>query len=75
MLASISNKGQIRFKLCLTNVTSESFVEFMGQLIADVPEKKVFLLVKRIMCLYLDRVVEQWLESNKDMIEIVYLPL
>lgn len=75
MLASISNKGQIRFTLCLTNVTSESFVEFMSQLIAEVPEKKVFLLVKRIMCLYMDREVEQWLESYKDRIELVYLPV
>ena len=75
MLASTTNKGQIRFKLCLTNVTNESYIEFLSQLIAEVPDKKVFLLVKRILCLYMDRKVEQWLEPNKERIEVVYLPV
>jgi transposase len=74
MLASITNKGQIRFMLSLINVTGDSFVEFMSSLTEDVG-KKVFLLVKKIMCLYVDRVVDQWLESYKDRIEVLYLPV
>ncbi|MCE1227477.1 MAG: winged helix-turn-helix domain-containing protein [Geobacteraceae bacterium] len=74
MLASISNKGQIRFMLGTGDITSDSFVEFMISLTADV-DKKVFLLVKRIMCLYMDTVVESWLDNNKDRIEVLYLPL
>lgn len=74
MLASISNKGQIRFMLNPVDITSDSFVEFMSRLTVDV-DKKVFLLVKRIMSLYMDRDAESWLDNNKDRIEVLYLPL
>jgi transposase len=74
MLASITNKGQIRFMLNTADITSDSFIEFMSSLTVDV-DKKVFLLVKRIMSLYMDRGGESWLDNNKYRIVVFYLPI
>lgn len=74
LIASISNQGQIRFMLTQSDGINGLFTEFMTRLHHDV-DRKVLLLVKRIMSLHMDKTTEEWLGAAKDRIEVVYLPL
>lgn len=74
LLAAIAHQGQIRFMPIKRDATSALFREFMERLVADV-DKKIFLLVKRITCLYIDKATEDWLAEHQHKIEMVYLPI
>jgi transposase len=74
MLATIAKQGQIRFMLTRDEITSKIFREFLTRLIKDV-DKKVFLLMKRITSLYLNKTTGAWLDEHKEKIEVVYLPI
>lgn len=74
LLVAIAHQGQIRFMPIKSDSTSALFREFMERLVADV-DKKVFLLVKRITCLYIDKATEGWLAEHQHKIEMVYLPV
>lgn len=74
LLASISNQGQIRFMLAQPDGRNDLFTELMTRLHHDV-DRKVLLLLKRIMSLHMDKTTEKLLAAAKDRIEVVYLPL
>ena len=74
MLATLSKRGQIRFLVYQEEITPKLFRDFLCSLIADV-DKKIFLLVKKIVCLYLNSETESWLEEHQDRIEVIYLPV
>lgn len=73
LIASITNKGQIRFMLSRREISSDLLIEFMTRLIVDA-SRKVFLLLRPIMYLYHVEKVNDWLAENKAKIELVYLP-
>ena len=74
MLATLSKRGQIRFLVYQEEISPKLFRDFLCSLIADV-DKKIFLLVKKIVCLYLNSETESWLEEHQDRIEVIYLPV
>jgi len=74
MLATVSKQGQIRFSVYPEEITPKLFKDFLCSLIADV-DKKVFLLVKKIVSVYLNSATESWLEEHRSRIEVVYLPI
>lgn len=72
MVSAISNQGLLRFKVQDKPMNQDSFVEFLGDLIAD-EERKVFLIVDNLRVLK-SKVVKQWAEEHKDRIELFFLP-
>lgn len=74
MLASITNQGQIRFMLNRSEISSKSFIEFVTRLIVDTG-RKVILLMQPSICLYHDKMVEEWLVANMAKVELVCFPV
>ncbi|HIU84705.1 MAG TPA: IS630 family transposase [Candidatus Aphodousia gallistercoris] len=72
MVSAISNQGLLRFKVQDKPMNQDSFVEFLGDLIAD-EERKVFLIVDNLR-VHKSKVVKQWAEEHKDRIELFFLP-
>ena len=78
MIAAVSNRGLMRFKLYEGALNGAIFIDFMTRLVSDAKEK-VFLIVggPRVRHASFDKssgAVQEWLAHHKDEIEIFYLP-
>lgn len=72
MMSSITNKGKVRFMLYRENMTSQVLIKFMSRLAKDSP-RKVFLILDNLR-VHHSKLVKAWLEENKELIEVFYLP-
>jgi transposase len=72
MISAISNQGQVRFMLYEETMSSELLIQFMSRLIKDA-NRKVYLILDNLRTHH-SKVVNQWLEKNKDKIAVFYLP-
>lgn len=72
MISSITNRGKVRFMLYRETMTSQVLIKFMSRLIKDA-DRKVFLILDNLKVHHSQR-VRDWLEDNKDRIEVFYLP-
>lgn len=72
MISAISNQGQVRFMLYEDTMTTDRLIQFMSRLIKDA-KRKVFLILDNLRTHH-SKDVKQWLENNKDKIEVFYLP-
>ena len=72
MIAAISNRGLMRFKLYKGALNVAIFIDFMKRLIKDA-KQKVFLIVDNLR-VHHAKEVQDWLARHKDEIEIFYLP-
>ncbi len=72
MLSAITNGGKVRFMLYRDAMNSKLLLKFMKRLIKDT-ERKVFLILDNLPAHH-GREVKQWLEENKELIEVFYLP-
>jgi transposase len=78
MIAAVSNRGLMRFKLHEGTLNGAIFIDFMARLVRDA-KQKVFLIVgdPRVHFARFDKsldAVQEWLAHHKDEIEIFYLP-
>jgi hypothetical protein len=78
MIAAVSNRGLMRFKLYEGALNGAIFIDFMTRLVSDAKEK-VFLIVgdPRVHHASFDKssgAVQEWLAHHKDELEIFYLP-
>jgi transposase len=78
MIAAVSNRGLMRFKLYEGTLNGAIFIDFMTHLVRDA-KQKIFLIVgdPRVHLASLDKssgAVPEWLAHHKDEIEIFYLP-
>ena len=78
MIAAVSNRGLMRFKLYEGTLNGAIFIDFMTRLVRDA-KQKVFLIVgdPRVHLASLNKssgAVQEWLAHHKDEIEIFYLP-
>jgi transposase len=72
MISSITNQGKVRFMLYKETMTSQVLIKFMSRLAKDSP-RKVFLILDNLR-VHHSKKVKEWLEENKERIEVFYLP-
>ena len=72
MIAAVSNRGLMRFKLYKGALNVAIFIDFMKRLIKDA-KPKVFLIVDNLR-VHHAKAVQDWLARHKVEIEIFYLP-
>jgi len=78
MVAAVSNRGLMRFKLYEGALNGAIFIDFMTRLVRDA-RQKIFLIVgdTRIHLASFDKnsgAVQEWLAHHRDEIEIFTLP-
>lgn len=71
-IASLSNKGSVRFMLYTSKLTEAVFLAFLKRLIAQ-RERKLFWIVDRHP-VHRGKQVQQWLAQHKEQIELCFLP-
>ena len=64
MISSITNLGKVRFMLYRETMTAQVLIKFMSRLNKDAGRKVFFH----------SQIVKDWLEENKEKIEVFYLP-
>lgn len=72
MISTVTNQGQVQFMIYSGSMNAERMIEFMVQLIKN-KEKKVFLILDNLRTHH-SKKVKEWVEENKDRIEVFYLP-
>lgn len=72
MIAAVSNRGLMRFRLFQGALNVKIFIDFMQRLVKDA-KQKVFLIVDNLRVHHAKAVMD-WLARHKDEIEIFYLP-
>lgn len=72
MISSITNHGKVRFMLYKETMTSKVMIKFLSRLIKD-SNQKIFLIVDNLR-VHHSNAVGQWLEENKEKIELFFLP-
>src|ERR1017187_8638370 len=72
MIAAVSNRGLMRFKLYKGALNVAIFIDFMKRLIKDA-KQKVFLIVDNLR-VHHAKAVQDWLARHKVELEIFYLP-
>ncbi|HEY9886367.1 MAG TPA: IS630 family transposase [Vampirovibrionales bacterium] len=71
-LASISNRGKMRFMVYSNRFNSEKLIVFLKRVIAS-SKRKIYLIMDNHP-VHKSRKVKSWVEGNKEKIEIFYLP-
>lgn len=72
MIAAVSNRGLMRFKLYKGALNVAIFIDFTKRLIKDA-KQKLFLIVDNLR-VHHAKAVQEWLAHHRDEIEIFYLP-
>lgn len=72
MISSITNQGKVQFMIYSDNMNADRLKQFMEQLIKT-SEKKIFLILDNLR-VHHSKIIKEWLEENKDKIEVFYLP-
>jgi transposase len=72
MISTITNQGKVRFMIYDGTMTAQVLIRFMKQLIKGAI-RKIFLILDNLR-VHHSKLVEQWLETNKDRIEVFFLP-
>ena len=72
MIASLTNRGKLRFMIYPGALDTAIFLTFLRRLIRDAP-CKVFLIVDNLK-VHHARAVTAWVQKHRDRIELFYLP-
>jgi transposase len=72
MISSITNQGKVQFMIYTDRMNADKFKLFLEQLIKQ-SKKKIFLIVDNLR-VHHSKVVKEWIEENKDKIELFFLP-
>ena len=72
MMSAITNRGRVRFMLYRETMTSKVLIKFMSRLVKDA-DRKVFLILDNLR-VHHSKDVNAWLEENRELIEVFYLP-
>ncbi len=72
MIAAVSNRGLMRFRLYKGALNVTIFIDFLKRLVKDA-KQKVFLVVDNLR-VHHAKAVQDWLARHKNEIEIFYLP-
>ena len=72
MISTITNQGKVRFMIYKGGMNVAIFKQFLQRLIKDAG-RKIFLIVDNLR-VHHAKVLSEWLEANKDLIELFFLP-
>ena len=72
MFSTVTNQGQVRFMIYTGSMNADRCIEFMSKLIEN-KTQKVFLILDNLR-VHHSKLVKQWVEENKEKIELFYLP-
>ena len=72
LVSAISNQGLVRFRFIEQAMNADLLIEFLGQLIADSPQK-VFLILDNLK-VHHAKAVTRWVGEHAEQIELFYLP-
>jgi transposase len=72
MISTITNQGKVRFMVYKGGMNVEIFKRFLQRLIKDAT-RKIFLIVDNLRVHHAN-VLKEWLELNKNFIELFFLP-
>lgn len=72
MISTITNQGKVRFMVYKGGMNIEIFKRFLERLVKDA-KRKVFLIVDNLRTHHA-KALKEWLEKNKDFIELFFLP-
>ena len=72
IISTVTNKGQMRWKIFDGALNADILIDFLGRLIKGA-KKKVFLILDNLR-VHHSRPVKAWLAKHPDQIEILYLP-
>ena len=72
MISSVSNQGQMRFMFYREMMNADLLIKFVKRLTRSVGRKVILILDN--LRVHHSKVLKVWLEANKSMIEIFYLP-
>ena len=72
MIATVTNQGKARWMIIEEAFNSDRLIEFLKALIKDA-SRKVFLILDNLR-VHHSKPVKAWLEKNREMIEVFYLP-
>ena len=72
MISSVSNQGQLRFMFYRETMNADLLIKFLKRLIRSVGRKVILILDN--LRVHHSKVLKSWLEANKNLIELYYLP-
>ena len=72
MISAINNGGQVRFMLYGKSINSDLLISFMKRII-KAAGRKVFLVLDNLRVHHCSA-VKEWLEKNREIIEVFFLP-
>jgi transposase len=72
MLSAITGRGTARFMIYDGAINQQRLIEFMRRLTKDA-ERKVYLILDNLR-VHHGKIVQAWLDENKEKIEVFYLP-
>ena len=72
ILSTVTNKGQMRWKIFDGALNADILIDFLRRLIKDMP-RKVFLILDNLR-VHHSKLVKAWLAKHADAIEVFYLP-
>jgi transposase len=72
MISTITNQGKVRFMIYKGAMNTAIFKRFLERLIKDA-KRKVFLVIDNLR-VHHAKALKEWLETNKDKIELFFLP-
>ncbi len=72
VISTVTNKGQMRWKIFEGAINADILIDFMGRLIRNA-SKKIFLILDNLR-VHHSKPVKAWLVKHKDRIEVFYLP-
>ena len=72
MISTVTNQGRVEFMIYTGAMNADRFIEFLKQLIST-KGKKIYLILDNLR-VHHSKLVKQWVEDNKNDIELFYLP-
>ena len=72
MVSSVTNQGKVEFMIYTGSMNADRFIMFLKQLIKSKSKKKYLVLDN--LSVHHSKIVKQWVEENKERIELFFLP-
>lgn len=73
MISAITNQGSVRFMVYDQTMNQQLLIDFMKRLTNESVPRKIFLILDNLR-VHHGKIVSEWLDKNKDKIEVFFLP-
>ena len=72
MISTVTNQGKVEFMIYKETMNADMFIKFLKQLIKG-KKRKIYLILDNLR-VHHSKIVKQWVEENKECIELFFLP-